>query len=214
MKIRFACLNVFLAIFVFPGFVAAQKMEAPKDREPGDRAVFNYTLNNKTIVMEENWTALTAEGMVGVEKFGGQEYEIVMSRSPEYHLRKGVCWGAGKGCTFSPPLNFVDFPLEKGKKWSNTFTVTGETFTAEVTEDRVVERIETVKVPSGEFEAYKITSSGRFRSKDSKGTVYTGKEEGTIWVASVSGKMITVKILYKNSFGDRATLEMISTNFK
>lgn len=214
MKIRFAYLTMMLAVFLFPGLAAAQKMEAPKDREPGDRAMFNYTLNGKTLVLEENWTALTAEGMVGIEKFGDKEIEIVMSRSPEYHMRKGPCFANGQVCAFSPALRFVDFPLEKGKKWTNSFTVTGETFIAEVTEDRLVERIETVKVPAGEFETYKITASGRIKSKDSKGGVFTGKEESSTWVASVSGKMITIKVAYKNSFGEKFNLDMMSTSFK
>ena len=214
MKIRFAYLAMVLATFNFPAYVAAQKMEAPKDREPGDRTVFSYTANGKTMTLEENWTALTADHMVGVEKFGGKEIEIVMGRSPEHSLIKAPCWSNGQACTYSPAFKFVDFPLEKGKKWINSATVTGETFVAEISDERVVERIETVKTPAGEFETYKITSSARLKSKDGKGAVYTGKEESSTWVALVSGKMLVVKATYRNSFGEKFSLDLVSASYK
>jgi hypothetical protein len=166
------------------------------------------------LTLEENWTALTADHMVGIEKFGGKEIEIVMGRSPEHSLIKAPCWSNGQVCSYSPAFRFVDFPLEKGKKWTNTATVTGETFVAEISDERMVERIETVKTPAGEFESYKITSSARLRSKDSKGAVYTGREESSTWVALVSGKMLVVKTTYKNSFGEKFTLDLISASYK
>lgn len=214
MKIRIAYLTVVLATLLSADFVAAQKMERPKDREPGDRAVFNYTVNGKTQTLEENWIALTDEDMVGIHKVGGKDYEIAMTRS-SYQMRKALCFPNGQQmCAYAPPLNIVDFPLEKGKKWTNTFTVTGESFTAEVVEERAVDRFEAVKVPAGEFETCKITSSGRIKSRDGKGGVYTGREESSFWVALISGKMITVKVAYKNSFGEKFALELISASFK
>ena len=90
----------------------------------------------------------------------------------------------------------------------------GADFTAEITEERVVERIETIRVPAGEFETYKITSAARIKSKDLKGGAYTGKEESAWWVALVSGQLTTVKISYRNSFGDKFSLELITATYK
>ena len=42
----------------------------------------------------------------------------------------------------APGIKALDLPLEKGKKWTTTFNVEGETFTAEVTEDFKVESAE------------------------------------------------------------------------
>jgi len=50
---------------------------------------------------------------------------------------------AEQACSFSPSLNFADFPLEKGKKWTNSFAVTSATFSSEITEERLVSEVET-----------------------------------------------------------------------
>lgn len=214
MKHRITCLTVVFLMLLVPQFVAAQKMERPKDRESGDKATWNCVVNGKTQLLEETWTALTAEEMVGVHKIGGKEYEVVLGRSPAYQYRKGVCLTNGQACKFSPGVNFVDFPLEKGKKWTTAYTITGETYTADVEVERKVERIEMLRVPAGEFETYVITASGRIKGKDNKGSGFTGKEEETNWVALDSGKMIVVKAVYKNSFGEKFSFELISSSFK
>jgi hypothetical protein len=214
MKNRIAILTLVLALLQFHGMATAQKMDAPKDREPGDRAVFNLTVNGKTQVMEENWVALTDETMVGKHKFGGKEYDVVLSRSPDYRILKLASFTSGQQVEFSPGMQYVNFPLEKGKKWTTAMTVRGETFTTEMSTDRVVERIETIRVPAGEFETFKIAFSGKYHGKDSKGSQYSGREEGANWVSLVSGKMITVKTEFKNSSGEKLLLELISSSFK
>ena len=214
MKNRIAILLTALALLQIYGIACAQKMEAPKNREPGDRAVFNVTVNGKTQVMEENWIGLTDDEMVGMQKYAGKEFAVVVSKSPEYQLRKLPCYGGPQQCSYSPGLQYINFPLEKGKKWTVATTVAGETFTAELTQERVVERIETVRTPAGEFEVYKVAFSGRVRGKDSKGLPFSEREEGANWFALVSGKMITVKTEFKSSSGTRLAIELISASFK
>jgi hypothetical protein len=202
-----------VALAIAPEIVSAQKVESAKDREPGDKEIFKYVWNNKATNLEESWTALTEDEMIGVHKVDGKEYEIVMARSL-YQLRKMRCFGNGQRCVFSPGLNFVQFPLEKGKKWTTSTTLTAETFTGEIVQERTVEGVETLRIPAGEFETYKIKSVGHFKSKTTKGDVYIGKEEETDWVAIVSGKMLVVKIAYKNSFAETFSLDLISVSFK
>ncbi len=199
---------------VGPGIVAAQKVESAKDREPGDKASWKYVWNNKASTLEETWTALTDDEMIGVHKVDGKEYEIVLARSPSYQLKKMRCLTIGQRCTYSPGFSFVQFPLEKGNKWTTSSSVTGETFIAEVVNERTVERVETLRTPAGDFETYKITGVGSVRSKNSKGEVYVGKESETDWVAIVSGKMLVVKAVYKNTFGESFSLDLISASFK
>ena len=214
MKHRITCLTVVFLMLLVPQFVAAQKMERPKDREPGDKATWNCVVNGKTQLLEETWTALTADEMVGVYKIGGKEYEVVLGRSPAYQFRKGICLTNGQVCKFSPGITFVDFPLEKGKKWTTTFTVTGEDFTSNVEAERKVERIEMLRAPAGEFETFMITTTGRITGKNSKGASFSGREDVTDWVALDSGKLIVVKSVYKNSFGEKYSFELISSSFK
>ena len=218
MKIGPIYLAVLLALLLSSVTAGAenQKMERPKDREPGDKATFRYVVNNKTLLLEEIMTSLTDDEMAGIHKVDGKEFEIVMGKSPSFfQLRKALCFPNGQQvCRYSPGLNLVEFPLEKGKKWTTPYVVTGETFTAEGSQERTVERIESLRVPAGEFETYKITYTGHVKSRDKKGDVYTAKEWGTDWFALVSGKLITVKVAYKNSFGEQFSLELISSSFK
>ena len=55
--------------------------------------------------------------------------------------------------------------------------------------DRKAERLEKVKVPAGEFEAFKVSFSGRIKGVDSKGNPFSGKEDGTDWFALINGKI-------------------------
>jgi hypothetical protein len=116
-------------------------------------------------------------------------------------------------CSFSPGLQLLKLPLEVGKKWTTKFTVTGETFTSRVVQKRKVEKIEKVRVPAGEFEAFKIGFKGNF-SGHAGGSLFSGREKGADWVAIVGGKAIFVNSVYSNSFGEQASREMISTSAK
>ena len=107
-------------------------------------------------------------------------------------------------------MKFADFPLEKGKKWVTTFAVKGESFTADVTQERQVDKIEKVKVPGGEFEAAKVSFNGSIKGADAKGKPFSGKEDGADWVALVNGKTMVIKTVYRNSFGEKSTHELIS----
>jgi hypothetical protein len=69
-------------------------------------------------------------------------------------------------------------------------------------------------VPAGEFEAFKISFSGRIQGVDAKGSKFTGKEDGTNWIALVNGKPVVVKVVYRNSFGEKASRELTSVAFK
>ena len=55
---------------------------------------------------------------------------------------------------------------------------------------------------------------GRLSGVDPKGSAYSGKEEVTEWWAFLSGKPKAVKIEYRNSFGEKATLELTSLSIK
>ena len=77
-----------------------------------------------------------------------------------------------------------------------------------------VEGTETIRVPAGEFETWKIIATVRSKGKDSKGNFYTGRWETTFWVALVSGKMNFVKIISKSSSGDKWSRELVSSSFQ
>lgn len=213
-QLRLVVSATVLAALLGSGPVSAQMMEQPTQGfAAGDRLIFNWILNNKSQIVEVELSAGTDGEWQGTEKVGGKEFPLALAKS-DLALRKSMCISNGQPCTFSPGLEFAKFPLEKGKQWSTTFTVKGDTFTAQVTQERKVEGTEKVKVLAGEFDTFKLSFSGRIRGTDSKGAGFTGKEEGTDWFTLVNGRLVAVKLVYKNSFGEKATRELVSTSFK
>ena len=196
-----------------PTTIDSLTMERPKEWEVGDKATYKWVLNNKTHQIDEELTAITSTELQFVQKVGARTYEGALERST-LALLKVMCHANGQQCTFSPPLALWAFPLQKGKKWETKFTVKGETFTAELVGERQVDKIEKVKVPAGEFEAYKISFKASIRSTDTKGGVSTGREDGADWVTVINGKVNVVKDEYRNSFGERFTRELTAVNYK
>ena len=147
-----------------------------------------------------------------MQRNGGRSLSVELDKSGA--VTRAVCISNGQQCGFAPGIQVADFPLEKGKKWNTGFTVTGESFTADVAQERKVDKIEKVKVPAGEFEAAKVSFSGRIKGTDGKGKPFSGREDGADWVAVVNGKAVIVKTEYRNSFGEKANLELASLNQK
>jgi hypothetical protein len=200
------CMAIAAAV-VFPGVAAGQTMEPAKDCEPGDKASYTWVLNNKPQQLELECTQGSEQAVHFVQKVGGRSFEGAVTKG-SLKLLKAMCVSNGQQCAFSPGLDAAGLPLEKGKKWTQTFTVTGETFTAEVTQERKAERLEKIKLPAGEFEAFKVSFVGRIKGVDSKGNRFSGKEDGADWFALINGKLSVVKTVYRNSFGDKATREL------
>ncbi len=202
-----------LAALTLPAVAAAQRMEPTKDWEVGDKATYAWTLNNKTQQFDEECTGVTDQEVRITQKVAARTFDGALAKG-SYHALRGMCFSNGQQCAFSPGLEFAGLPLEKGKQWSQTFTVKGETFTAEVAQERKAEKIEKIKVPAGEFEAFKVTHTGRIRGTDAKGSAFSGKEEATNWFALVNGKLSVVKVVYRNSFGDKFSRELTAISFK
>jgi hypothetical protein len=195
-----------------PGIVAAQKLEQARNVEPGDKIQFNWVLNGKAQAFEEEWKSANGDEAVGVQRTGGKEIPLVAPKVGT--VSQATCLSNGQPCTFSPPVNFMELPLEKGKKWQQAFTVKGETFTSQVESEWQVDKVEKVKTAAGEFEAFRISHKGRIRGTDAKGSAFSGKEDGRYWVATVSGKLAVVKIEYRNSFGEKFTREATAIAYK
>jgi hypothetical protein len=184
----------------------AQKLDRSQPSAVGDKSIYSWNLNNKAQTVEYEVTGVADNAVQAAQRVGVKTFDFAMDNSWNY--TQGMCISNGQQCSFSPGIRIADFPLEKGKKWSTRFSVKGETFTADVSQDRQVEKIEKVKVPAGEFEAAKVYFSGTIKGADAKGKPFTGKEDGTDWVAIVNGKPMVVRTIYKNSFGEKATHEL------
>jgi hypothetical protein len=196
-----------VAALAAPGLGSAQKLP-----DPGDKVQFNWVLNGKAQAMEEEWVSSDGGSAAGVQRVGGKEYKLVVPKAGT--LAEGMCLSNGQPCTFSPPLSVIDFPLEKGKKWQQAYAVKGETFTADLESEFQVDKVEKVKTPAGEFEAFRISHKGRIKGKDAKGAPFSGKEDGRYWVATVNGKAFVAKTEYRNSFGEKVLREATAVSLK
>jgi hypothetical protein len=143
-----------------------------------------------------------------IVRVGDRTYEAAYS-SVDYSTLRGICAPTGQACEFSPGWVNFRFPVEKGNSWSFTSTVRGETYVCEDVVEATVDGIETINTPAGQFAAYRLSGTQRNRCGQWRGTA-----RFTSWVASINGKAVVLKYDYGNSFGDTATLELVSAELK
>jgi len=194
---------------------APQVLASNKNWELGDKATFKWTMNGRTQTMEDELVKISDTHQVIENRAGGKTWQTVGTRDGST-WSQFVCLSNGQQCVSDPGANSFAFPLEKGKKWTTQFTVKGETFTSNVTQERVVDRVERIKLANREFTAYRVNFNGKITGTDSQGKSFSGKEDGSAWLALVSddGKVGLIKTIYRNSFGERATRELVALNVK
>jgi hypothetical protein len=204
-----------LAAFVMPSTVWAQTLERTKRLEVGDTLTYTYVLNGVSLHAVEEVVEVTDTEIRIRQEVGGRSYDAAVSTRNMSRLR-GICIASGQACSFSPGERWVDFPLETGRTWSNTFVVTGDTFVGEDTQDRKVEGVEKIRTPAGEFLAYRVSSSGRgtWWSKSGAAQRNHFTETATYWWTAINGKLVLVKQEYEGSGGARSSRELVSVQLK
>lgn len=197
-----------LGALLMPSVSSAQELERTKNWEVGDKATWNYVYGGRSVRLVEEVVEVTDAEIRSTLRFGGRTYEQTLS-TRDLSTLKGICFETGQTCEFSPREVWVDFPLEKGKRWSDRVTETGETFIVETTYQYNVEGVEKVNTPAGEFEAYRVSGSARISRS---GVLRTGNF--TYWLAAINGKLVRVKDEYTNTFGPFFTRELVSAELK
>jgi len=201
------------ALLLLPCLSIAQTMQPTKQLEVGDKATFRYTNHNKTETMTQEVVAVTGTEIRMLETRGPKRVDLVYDSS-QYGFKQYICWPLPELCKFSPPNKYAIFPLEKGKKWTVTNHVVGETFEADLEKKHKVGQLEKVKVPAGEFMAFKITFSGKVKGKNNKGASFRITEKATYWYALINGKALMIKVKYSSTNGDKLTKELTSVNYQ
>jgi len=203
-----------LAAFLIPCAASAQKLERTKNWDVGDKLTYTYVLKGQSLRAVEEVVDVTDTEVRSTQRIGDRTYDAAYSTADMSRLR-GICIANSESCQFAPGETWVKFPLEKGKTWSNTMTVTGQTFISETAQERKVEGVEKVKTPAGEFQAYRVSSTGRIKSRGRSGEgPWEGTESSTYWWAVIKGKLVLVKQEYQNSFGSRSSRELLSAELK
>lgn len=212
MRTTPSTLAVALALML-SGAASAQKIEAFNAWEVGDTAAYKWSLGPKVIDVEETVVERTEGQVKMTQKTSDRSYELTVA-VPSMAQLSGPCLSNGQQCSFGAGIDGLQLPLEKGRKWNTAFAVTGESFTADVAQERIVEKVEKIKTPAGEFETWRIAFSATIKGKDAKGAGFTGKESGTAWFAFPNGKPLLVRFAYRNSFGEKASRELVKVAYK
>jgi len=203
-----------LAAFLIPTAASAQKLERTKNWEVGDKLTYNYVRNGQAMTLVEEVVAVTDDEIRMTQQVDGRTYEVVHS-TRDLARKKGICLPNGQACDWSPGDLWADFPLERGKRWSYTVTITGEMFISKTAIDRTVKNLETIKTPAGQFDAYRISSTDRIESKGKTGgDPSLGTASYDYFVTSIKGKLVFLKNDYTNSFGQSFSRELVSAEFK
>ena len=109
---------------------------------------------------------------------------------------------------FSPPLQWIEFPLSPGSRWEGETTITGQTFKENMKHRRKAIGWEKVRVPAGEFNALKVVSTESMSGIDPKGKPYSGTATFTFWISPQSPCL--VKTEYRSTFGFRSSEQLLS----
>lgn len=204
-----------LAALTIPNAASAQRLERTKLLEVGDKLTYTYVLKGASLRAVEEVIEVTDTEIRIKQDVGSRTYAAVISTRDMSRVG-GICIANSQACSFSPGERWVDFPLEIGRTWSNTFVVTGETFVAEDTQERTVEGVEKIRTPAGEFLAYRVASSGRgaWWSKFGAGQRNHFTETATYWWTAINGKLVLVKQEYESSSGARSSRELVSVQLQ
>lgn len=203
-----------LCLFWVGASAGAQSIEQITPWAVGDKVAYAWRLGPKESRLEQEVTASDAARVALTERAAQGEFSMeVDARTMD--VLSGLCLTNGQQCRFEPGIHLLDLPLQKGKKWNNEFTVKGESFSARIKQERQVEKVEKIKTAAGEFEAYRVTAKARIQGTDKAGASFAGNESLTEWWSvTPSGKVLMVKLDYRNSFGEKTTREVTAVELK
>ena len=186
------------AVVVFSMSALAQKAEPPQV-SVGDQWQFvvYYTVPSTTPNRAWVITSVTPTRIDGTEN-GGEAVSLTRELNIVDTPRENVS-----------NMKMLAFPLEVGKKWryeSNWhFKPTGSkgTYTSNV----AVVAYEKIRVPAGEFDAFKLVERRAMRGKSPKNSIIDAETNLTYWYAPAANAI--VKSIYLNPYIGPSTVELV-----
>ena len=151
--------------------------------------------------MSNGKVRLTAKGN------DGSTGEILLEEDGTRAVR-GFAGSDGRPIEFSPPIEWIKFPLSPGTTWEGDTTITGQTFKENMKHRRKAIGWEKVRVPAGEFNALKVVSTESFSGTDAKGKPYSGAATFTYWVSPQAPCL--VKVESRNASGPQHSEQLMS----
>jgi hypothetical protein len=185
------------ALVLFSSAAFAQRAELP-DVRAGDRWKFAVYATVPSATPNRAWvvTSVTAISIEGTE-----------NGEPLLLTRELNVLESPRGKDSNPKS--LDFPLEVGKRWryESDWVFKPKGAKGGISVDVTVVGHERVKVPAGEFDAFKLTAKGSLRGTSPVNSQYAGETTETYWYAPVARTI--VKSVRHNPYLGTTTVELV-----
>ena len=187
----------FVAFAILAGSVLAQTAERPSVRVGDEwKFVVYYSVPSRT--PNRSWvvTAVTPTAIVGTEN--GEPLTLT----------------ADLGVAESPLVKYsnprtLSFPLEVGKRWryASDWVFKPKGSNGSTVVEVTVLGHERIRVPAGEFEAFRLLAKGSLSGTSPSGSFYAGETTTTYWYAPDARAI--VKSVYHNPYQGISTVELV-----
>lgn len=196
--VSLACLPAFLALTLFTTPALAQRADLPNVRV-GDRWQFVEYYTVPSTKPDRTWviTAVSPSGIEGTDN--GAPLRLTRDMNV---LESSV--------TRNSNPKVLSFPLEVGKRWqySSNWLFKPKGSAGAVAVDNAVLAYEKVKVPAGEFDAFRIAATEKVSGTSPIGSQYGGDITRTYWYAPAA--RVIVKTESRNPYLGPSTLELVA----
>lgn len=179
------------------GSPLAQKADLP-DVKAGDEWKFAVYYNVPTTTPNRAW-AITSVSSIGME---GTENGEPLRLTRELNVLESP-----RNTESNPKA--LSFPLEVGKRWryDSDWVFKPKASTGSTTVDVAVVAHERIKVPAGEFDAFRLAATGSLRGTSPINSQYAGETTETYWYAPMARAI--VKSVRHNPYLGTTTVELV-----
>jgi len=195
-------IKILIATVLFSSLYAfAQEIGEYEDFKPGDVLTYSTKAEGKAGEYIFSFTEVQDGAVKGVTTFMGKKMQF---ESPAHgYLGKEFCLAEVAECQWTPPAKLFDKNdklNDKSKMFTRVDIKGTDTAYAEEELSNTVEKIEKIKVPAGEFNAFKVKTTGTIKAVLKNGKTYPGTLNMTTWYGVVNQRMVMIKREYTNSF--------------
>lgn len=179
------------------GSPLAQKADLP-DVKAGDEWKFAVYYNVPTTTPNRAW-AITSVSSIGME---GTENGEPLRLTRELNVLESP-----RNTESNPKA--LSFPLEVGKRWryDSEWVFKPKASRGSTTVDVAVVAHERIKVPAGEFDAFRLAATGSLRGTSPINSQYAGETTETYWYAPMARAI--VKSVRHNPYLGTTTVELV-----
>ena len=185
----------------------AQSLAQFSDFVSGDKLTYSTRADFKNSKYEFTFTEITSNSVKGIATYDNKKMDFEMPAHG--YLGKEFCLAEVMECEWKAPVKMFDKDSKLNDKWTSTTLVTlqNKTLVDEVLESKV-EKFEKIKIQAGEFDTFKVYTTGSIKAKLAKGDVYTGSLRMSTWFGVANNRLVLLKREYTNTFKSSFTQEL------